>query len=523
MDFFMGRCKMLKMNNQNGHHSWPEKVGIIDIEIYFPSYYVDQNELETHDNVSKGKYTIGLGQSKMGFCSDREDINSLCLTVVEQLMQKRGLSYTQIGRLEVGTETIIDKSKSVKTVLMELFKESGNHDVEGVDSTNACYGGTAALFNSVAWVESSAWDGRYALVVAGDIAVYAEGNARPTGGAGAIAMLIGPNAPIVLERGLRSTYMEHVYDFYKPNLMSEYPTVDGKLSVQSYAKALDKCYDGFCRKAEKLHKTKGKKCFTLKDLDAMLFHTPYCKLVQKSLGRLAFNDFLRCSGSELEDEYKGLEMFRDLKLEDTYFNKDVEKAFVDHSRTMFEKMTKPSLLIAKEVGNMYTPSLYACLVSYIASQSIEALQGIRVGMFSYGSGLAATLFSLCFSDDISKGSPLRALHDSLQNIKYRLTSRMEVSPKTFTEILKLRDTTHHQAPYTPIGKVEDLFPNTWYLEHVDEKHRRSYLQQKETPCIQRNGCITKMNVMNCESTKVAEDFCKVSATAIRLSESVQPV
>ncbi|CAL1265309.1 unnamed protein product [Larinioides sclopetarius] len=508
------------MSNQNGHHSWPEKVGIIDVEIYFPSYYVDQNELEIHDNVSKGKYTIGLGQSKMGFCSDREDINSLCLTVVEQLMQKRGLSYSQIGRLEVGTETIIDKSKSVKTVLMELFKESGNHDVEGVDSTNACYGGTAALFNSVAWVESSAWDGRYALVVAGDIAVYAEGNARPTGGAGAIAMLIGPNAPIVLERGLRSTYMEHVYDFYKPNLMSEYPTVDGKLSVQSYAKALDKCYDGFCRKAEKLHKTKGnsKKCFTLKDLDAMLFHTPYCKLVQKSLGRLAFNDFLRNSGKLIF-----ISKCRDLKLEDTYFNKEVEKAFVDRSRTMFEKMTKPSLLIAKEVGNMYTPSLYACLVSYIASQSIEALQGIRVGMFSYGSGLAATLFSLCFSDDISKGSPLRAMHDSLKNMKHRLATRMEISPKTFTEILKLRDNTHHQAPYTPIGKIEDLYPNTWYLEHVDEKHRRSYLQKKETPCIQRNGCITKMNVMNCESSKVAEDFCKVSATPICLSESVQPV
>lgn len=51
--------------------------------------------------------------------------------------------------------------------------------------------------------------------------------------------------------------MEHVYDFYKPNLMSEYPTVDGKLSVQSYAKALDKCYEGFCRKAEKLSKAKG--------------------------------------------------------------------------------------------------------------------------------------------------------------------------------------------------------------------------------------------------------------------------
>ena len=46
--------------------------------------------------------------------------------------------------------------------------------------------------------------GRFALVVAADIAVYASGNARPTGGAGAVAMLIGPNAPIVFERGMHS-------------------------------------------------------------------------------------------------------------------------------------------------------------------------------------------------------------------------------------------------------------------------------------------------------------------------------
>lgn len=43
--------------------------------------------------------------------------------------------------------------------------------------------------------------GRFALVVAGDIAVYASGNARPTGGAGAVAMLIGPNAPVFFEPG----------------------------------------------------------------------------------------------------------------------------------------------------------------------------------------------------------------------------------------------------------------------------------------------------------------------------------
>lgn len=85
---------------------------------------------------------------------------------------------------------------------MSLFPD--NSDIEGIDSKNACYGGTAALFNAVNWVESSSWDGRYALVVAGDIAIYAEGGARPVGGAGAVAMLIGPDAPLALERRLHS-------------------------------------------------------------------------------------------------------------------------------------------------------------------------------------------------------------------------------------------------------------------------------------------------------------------------------
>ena len=44
--------------------------------------------------------------------------------------------------------------------------------------------------------------GRLAIVVCADIAVYAAGNARPSGGAGAVAMLIGPNAPLFVERGM---------------------------------------------------------------------------------------------------------------------------------------------------------------------------------------------------------------------------------------------------------------------------------------------------------------------------------
>lgn len=138
---------------------------------------------------------------------------------MHNLLEKYNVDPRSIGRLDIGTETFIDKSKSVKTTLMDLFERYGNNSIEGVTTTNACYGGTAALFNTVAWVESSAWDGRFGLVLASDIAVYERGPARPTGGAGCVALLIGPNAAIVLEK-TRSTFMRNAYDFYKPKLGS---------------------------------------------------------------------------------------------------------------------------------------------------------------------------------------------------------------------------------------------------------------------------------------------------------------
>jgi hydroxymethylglutaryl-CoA synthase len=130
----------------------PKDVGLIAMEIYFPSTFVSQEDLESFNKVSKGKYTIGLGQSTMACVNDREDINSISLTCVNNLMRKNGIKPHQIGRLEVGTETLLDKSKSLKTVLMNLFLQSGNHDIEGVTSINACYGSTNALFNSINWV-----------------------------------------------------------------------------------------------------------------------------------------------------------------------------------------------------------------------------------------------------------------------------------------------------------------------------------------------------------------------------------
>ncbi|XP_033247651.1 hydroxymethylglutaryl-CoA synthase 1 [Drosophila miranda] len=457
--------------------NWPENVGIRAIEVLFPSQYVDQTELEQFDGASAGKYTIGLGQAKMGFCSDREDVNSLCLTVVSRLLERHHIKHTEIGRLEVGTETIVDKSKSVKSVLMQLFADSGNTDIEGIDTTNACYGGTAALFHAINWIESSSWDGRYALAVCADIAVYAKGAARPTGGAGAVAMLVGPNAPLVFERGLRATHMEHAYDFYKPDLSSEYPTVDGKLSIQCYLSALDTCYRLYRQKFEKQQaKTQGGKV-GLDNFDAILFHTPFCKLVQKSVGRLSFNDFLLTSEGKRAEQFAGLERFNNATLEGTYFDRDVEKAFLTQSADVFEAKTKKTLLLANQVGNMYTPSVYSGLVSLLIGVPAADLVGKRIGVFSYGSGLAASMYSISVTQDAAAFEKFVAQLDYVLPL---LNSREKVAPEQFSELMEVREKNNHAAPYTPTGSVGVLFPGTYYLKDVDSLHRRTY---ERTPTI----------------------------------------
>jgi len=50
--------------------------------------------------------------------------------------------------------------------------------------------------------------------------------------------------------------------------------------------------------------------FTLQSADAFLFHTPYCKLVQKSLARLMLNDYLSDMKPDFDGMYAGLEKFR---------------------------------------------------------------------------------------------------------------------------------------------------------------------------------------------------------------------
>ena len=316
--------------------------GILAMQVYFPQWYVDQSELEIHDNVPFGKYTIGLGQCTMAFCDMDEDVISMAMTVVEKLLSDYNIDASSIGRIEVGSESNPDRSKSIKSHIVGMYPQDWK-SCSGTDCINACFGGTAAFLNSLNWLESREWNGKNALVVMSDIAVYEKWSpARPTGGAGAVALLLGPNAPIIVDRRI-SYYCENTFDFYKPN-GEEYPKVDGRQSVNCYLRALKECFRQYHIPGDRY--------------DGLLTHCPYSKIVQKACNLL----------SELDDSMD------------------------------YQKISRDSLLLCKYLGNLYTASVYGSLASIISCGAFENDKMNNILVFSYGSGLISCMFQLKLVD-----------------------------------------------------------------------------------------------------------------------------
>ena len=78
--------------------------------------------------------------------------------------------------------------------------------------------------------------------------------------------------------------------------------------------------------------------------------------------RLVCKDYMTCVRFTM---HWATHVCRDVKLEGTYFDRSIEQAFLGASRSLFETKTRPSTHLAVQVGNMYTPSLYGGLASFI--------------------------------------------------------------------------------------------------------------------------------------------------------------
>ncbi|XWS48380.1 hypothetical protein CRYUN_Cryun13aG0071400 [Craigia yunnanensis] len=308
--------------------------------------------------------------------------------------------------------------------------------------------------------------------------VYTEGRARPTGGAAAIAMLIGPNAPIAFESKFKGSRMSHAYDFYKPNL------ANGKLPQTCYLMALDFCYKHFCEKFEKLQGRAQFQmliilCFIYNKLVqksfARLFFNDFLRnarfLVQKSFARLFFNDFLRNASYIDEGAKEKLSPFSGLSNEKSYQSRNFEKASQQVAKHLYDSKVQPSTSLSKQVGNMYTASLYAAFASLLLNKH-SSLAGKRAVMFSYGSGLTATIFSLKLQDG---KHPFNLLDiATVMNVSEKLKVRHEFPPEKFVDTMKLMEQRYGAKDFVTSKNSSLVLPGTCYLTEVDSMYRRFY-------------------------------------------------
>jgi hydroxymethylglutaryl-CoA synthase len=364
----------------------------------------------------------------------------------------------------------------------------GHTDMEGATVINACYGGTGALFNSAAWAESSAWDPSrpYAVYVAGDVAVYEPGPARPTGGCGAVAVLVGRDAPIRLVPGARASFAEDAYDFYKPGMMSEYPVVDGKLSQVVYTRALDSCYAAFGERLDRADGYEGSPRGLSNRMDHMLFHSPYNKLVQQSLRRMQFLDCVKQvqAGNKLSEEFDGV---RDTAsacaaageaglaaMEASYTDRALDKALqsLPAVEGSYDRMVAAGARVSQRVGNTYTGAVHANLLSLV-SEKKSGLVGSRAGAFSYGSGAIATMFALDFAAEHDPEFSVDRIASTVQ-LDAMLDARTPATPEEFSEALLQREASYGTSDFTPLGSAEEVPAGAYYLDRVDANWHRHY-------------------------------------------------
>src|SRR5688572_9040918 len=216
-------------------------VGIEAMGIAVPRRFIDIVDLAHARGVDPAKYTHGLGAREMAVAEPGEDTVSLAAAAARRALAIADIDPSSLGLLVVGTETGVDHSKPVASYVHGLLELPRTMRV--YDTQHACYGGTAGLMTAVEWIASGAAGGRSALVVCSDIARYGIATAgEPTQGAGAVAMIVSPDASILeIDVGITGASSTHVHDFWRP-LGHREAQVDGHYSVECYLDAVASSY-----------------------------------------------------------------------------------------------------------------------------------------------------------------------------------------------------------------------------------------------------------------------------------------
>ncbi|MDS0299410.1 hydroxymethylglutaryl-CoA synthase [Halogeometricum sp. S1BR25-6] len=367
-------------------------VGIDAIEIWTGKLRLDlPNTFAPAMGEDPEKYTKGLGLESSSFPDTYEDIVTMGANAAKRLMDRRGLTPDDIGRIDVATESAFDNSKPVSTYIagcLEQVYDGDFHHANKGERKFACLAGTQSIDDAYNWIKAGRNRGLGALVIATDTALYERGDpGEATQGAGAVAMLITENPSIVelsTEQGYGSA---DETDFLKPN--QQFPSVDGKRSVQVYLARMREALEDYESVSGDTHPD---------DFEYIPFHTPFPGMVRKA-AVLGYRHMTRDTDVEealaeeigmqpREEAYDSREEYEEAIR--AYMD---ELKGTDRYREWYGRVIEPTLEISRNVGNWYTGSVHIARLSALrdALERGEDLTGKKLLVGSYGSGAQAEI------------------------------------------------------------------------------------------------------------------------------------
>lgn len=352
--------------------------GIASLGLSLPPLAMDVEELARLRGVDPAKYTVGLGCREMALCPPGHGVVDLAVEACRRALGRWGGDPGRIGLLAVGTESAVDMSRPLSAWVAERLGLQGA--VRSYEVKHACYGGTLALRQAAEWRLSGAAGDRAALVVAADVALYAEEDpGEPTQGAGAVAMVVGePEVAAIATTSY--PYSEPAFDFWRP-VGEAFPRVDGAFSLDCYKRAAAHCFQALVGE-EAPESVLGR-------FEALCFHVPFPKMVKKAVAQ-------------------------------------VGEAFgwaAERIEALFREQVEPTMGWNRRCGNAYTASLWISVA--------EALSGLahgeRVAAFSYGSGFGAELLVL-------EAGPAAARGAWAADVEHDLASRRKIDGEEYRRL-----------------------------------------------------------------------------------------
>lgn len=355
------------------------RIGIDRMAFATTNDYLDLVELAKERGVDPNKFTIGIGQDLQAVVPPTQDIVTLGATAAKKLLTPE--LEKNISTVIVATESGIDNSKASAIYIKHLLGLSDF--TRTVEMKEACYSATAAIQFAKGVVALNPQE--TVLVIAADIARYGLNTpGEVTQGAGAVAMLISQNPHILTLEDTTVAYSKDIMDFWRPLYATE-ALVDGKYSTNVYI-------EFFLQTFTRYQQLTGRE---LADFAALTFHMPFTKMGKKGLEGLL---------------------------------KDRNDEVAQRLRTQLTA----SQLFSRQVGNLYTGSLYLSLMSLLQNSDLRA--GSRIGLFSYGSGAEGEFYT---------GILENGYEHYMNNIQEELKHRHQVSvaeyEKLFSSQLGMND------------------------------------------------------------------------------------